>query len=86
MILQLLADWPLGRHVLVVSLGLSLLHILLLPLVHGSLQYIILNARVVIGTSGYVTVPGEGFYLGAFYLLKVPARALSTMNLLSQYA
>ena len=37
-VLQLLADWPLGRHVLVVSLGLRLLHILLLPLVHSSLQ------------------------------------------------
>ena len=59
MVLQLLADGPLGRHVLVVSLGLRLLHILLLPLVHGGLQDTILNTRVVDWTSQSFRVPRE---------------------------
>ena len=37
MIVQLLADWPLGSQVLVVGPGLRLLHVLLLPLLHGGL-------------------------------------------------
>ena len=37
MIVQLLADWPLGSQVLVVRPGLGLLHVLLLPLLHGGL-------------------------------------------------
>ena len=37
MIVQLLADWPLGSQVLVVRPGLRLLHVLLLPLLHGGL-------------------------------------------------
>ena len=58
-VLQLLADGPLGRHVLVVSLGLRLLHILLLPLVHSGLQYTILNSRVVDGTLQSFRVPAQ---------------------------
>ena len=37
MIVQLLADWPLGSQVLVVGPGLRLLQVLLLPLLHGGL-------------------------------------------------
>merc|ERR1719510_2745807 len=37
MIVQLLADWPLDSQVLVVGPGLRLLHVLLLPLLHGGL-------------------------------------------------
>ena len=37
MVVQLLADGPLGSQVLVVRGGLRLLHVLLLPLLHGGL-------------------------------------------------
>ena len=37
MIVQLLADWPLGSQVLVVRPGLRLLYVLLFPLLHSGL-------------------------------------------------
>ena len=57
MIVELLADWPLGPQVLVVGPGLRLLHVLLLPLLHGGLVGLLVVGD---GLDDVLPAPGDG--------------------------